>query len=113
MIAAITLIPASIASLIASAANGGGNEDHGGVSASLLNRFFNRIKDRNPIDVLARLTGSYAPDHLGPVSRTPSSVEHTGVPSNTLADNSRIFIDQNAHGFSIVVTSGEWWREMW
>ncbi len=64
VIATITRMPASAASMIASAANGGGTKIIDGVGAGVVDRLLHRVEDREPNVLGAALARRHAADEL-------------------------------------------------
>ena len=72
--------PASTASMMASAANGGRHEDHAAVGAGFSNRLFHRVEHRHVVHLLAALARSHAGHHLGAVGDALSGVKLPSLP---------------------------------
>ena len=64
VIATTSATPASAASMIASAADGGGTKISEALRPRLLDRLGDRVEDRDPLDVGAALAGGHAADDL-------------------------------------------------
>ena len=89
------------ASRIASAANGGGHEDHRGVRAGLLDRFDRRCRRRAaPSTVSPAFARRDAADHLRAVFLAALGVKRARLAGDALADDAGLFIDEDAHDVS-------------
>jgi hypothetical protein len=85
---------------------GGGDEDHRGVGARLADGLFHGVKDGQALDGLAPLARRHAADHLGSVFLAALGVELPHLAGDPLADDAGVFVDQDAHGFSLLSGPG-------
>ena len=85
----ISSISASAASMMASAANGGGTGDHRCVRAGLVHGFLNAVEDRPAFVCGAALAGSYAAYDLGAVFGARFGVKRTLAAGQALDHYSR------------------------
>ncbi len=73
------------------------NEDHRRVGAGLLDGFFDRVKNRHALDVLATFAGRHAADHVRAVVAATQRVKRAGVARDALADDFRVAVNKDAH----------------
>ena len=73
------------------------DEDHRRIGAGLLYGFFDGVKDGQPFDRLASFARRDAADHFRAVFLAPFGMELADVAGNALADNARVFVDQDRH----------------
>jgi hypothetical protein len=91
--------PASAASMMASAAKGGGTKIMLALAPAILTAS-DRIENGNVVHLLAALAGGHAGDHLGAVINTCAGMELAFFSSNTLHQQFGLFIDKYAHDSS-------------
>lgn len=75
-------------------------EDHGGVRARLLDRLIASVEDRHAKSRLTPATRSDATDEDGAVVAALFRVKRARLASDTLTNQPRVLIDQNAHGWT-------------
>src|SRR5215472_2938594 len=73
------------------------NEDHGRVRAGLLHAFANRVEDGPALVSGAALAGSHASNNVGTVRGGVLRVERAFPSRQSLHQQARRFVDQNAH----------------
>ena len=90
-------ISASIASRIASAANGGGHVDHAGRCTGRRFRFAHRVEDGQAQMRRAAFAGRGAADHLRSVGDRLFGMERPLIAGEALADDACVLVDENGH----------------
>ncbi len=89
--------PASAASMMASAAKGGGTKITEAFAPGRLHGFFDSVEDRPVQMCLAAFTGRNAAHHVRTVSDSLLRVEGAFAPSKALKQNLCILIYEDAH----------------
>lgn len=94
----MSFTPASAASMMASAAKGGGNEDHGGVAVRGLFGFRYSIEDGDlAFKELAALAGGHAGDDVGAEVHAVFGVECAGAAGDALHDQTGVLVNERCH----------------
>ena len=94
----ITLIPASAASKIASAAKAGGTNKMLVSAPACLHGVLHRIEHRTVEVALPPLSRRHAPNYVGAVLDHLAGVEGPFGACESLDDDAGILVDENAHG---------------
>ena len=93
VMAMITSIPASAASMMESAANGGGTKIIVALAPVCRHGLVDGVEDGDAEGRLPPFAGGHAADELGPVGLALFGVEGAGFTSDPLADELGILID--------------------
>ena len=93
----IVPMPASIASYIASAANGAGTKTIAVFAPASAHRGGDRVEDRDALDVLAALSGRHAGDDVRPVRAVAEPVEAALRARQPLDDETCLRVDEDRH----------------
>ena len=91
-------MPASAASMIASAAPGGGTKITDALAPVFSHRFGDRVEDRPALVGRAALAGRDAADDVRVVGRGLLGVERALAAGQALDEETRLWSDQNGHG---------------
>ena len=97
VIATIRRTPASAASMIASAANGGGTKIRLQSAPGLPDGVGHRVEDRDAVHVLPRLARGDPGDHLGAVGDAGPGVKLALLAGDPLHHYPRVLVDEDAH----------------
>ena len=92
-------IPASAASMMASAANGGGTKMTVALAPGLAHRVVHAVEDRPAFVRRAALAGGDAADDGGAVRRGRLGVKRPFAPGESLDDEPRVLVEENGHGY--------------
>ena len=79
---------------------GRGDEDHGGVGRGLLDGLGHGVEDGQALDDPASLARRHAADHLRAIFPALPRMELPGLARDSLADDPRPLIDEDAHACS-------------
>ena len=90
-------MPASAASRIASAQNGGRDKDQRTVRPGFRDGLLDRVEHGKAVDLGSAFARRDAPDHRRAVRPALLAVKEPSLAGDALADDSRVLVDQNAH----------------
>ena len=90
-------MPASAASMMASAANGGGTKITDALAPVSLHRVGDRVEDRPALVRRAALAGRHAADDRGVVRRRGLGVERAFAAGQALHEQTRVLVEEHRH----------------